>query len=168
MGQREELIDDWLDLTVHETGKRGPALKNRLVGDAEMHRGHLDRESLRAEDGVKYFRDTLRHIFKGAQSLFLWSFDQFTRARRGNIEMVKWLGKISLLLKRSRDAWMDVLPVSTMSEEPRQTQYLADVTQLNEERQRRNGDCSGSELARDQRPLARHTGDLPRKAISIQ
>ena len=30
----EELIDDWLDLTVLEAGKRGPALKNRLVGDA--------------------------------------------------------------------------------------------------------------------------------------
>ena len=34
----EELIDDWLDLTVREAGKRGPALKNRLVGNAEMHR----------------------------------------------------------------------------------------------------------------------------------
>ena len=32
----EELIDDWLDLTVPEAEKRGPALKNRLVGDAEV------------------------------------------------------------------------------------------------------------------------------------
>ena len=32
----EELIDDWLDLTVPEAEKRGPALKNRLVGDAEI------------------------------------------------------------------------------------------------------------------------------------
>ena len=31
----EELIDDWLDLTVIEAGKRGPALKNRLVGCAD-------------------------------------------------------------------------------------------------------------------------------------
>ena len=44
----EELIDDWLDLTVPEAEKRGPALKNRLVGDAEMYKGLLDRESLRA------------------------------------------------------------------------------------------------------------------------
>ena len=56
---------------------------------------------------------------------------------RGNVEMVKWIGKFSLLLKRLRDAWMDMLPVSTMSEERRQNQYLADVTQLNEERQRK-------------------------------
>ena len=37
----EELIDDWLDLTVLEAGKRGPALKNRLVGDAEMCKGQV-------------------------------------------------------------------------------------------------------------------------------
>ena len=100
-----------------EETERGPALKNRLVGEAEMYRG-LERASLRAEDGVKYFRDTLRHHFiKGAQSVFLWRFHQFTRAKRGNIEMVKWIGEFSLLLNRSRDAWMDMFFVSTMSEE---------------------------------------------------
>ena len=30
-------------------GKRGPALRNRLVGDAEMHQGLLNQEPLRAE-----------------------------------------------------------------------------------------------------------------------
>ena len=59
----EELIDDWLDLAELEAEKRGSALKNRLVGDAEMHRGLLDREPLRAADGVKCFRDTLRPHF---------------------------------------------------------------------------------------------------------
>ena len=84
-----------------------------------MHKGLLDREPLRTADGVKYLWDTLRpHFIKGAQSaLFLWRFYQFTRARRGNIEMVKWIGKCSLLLKRLKDAWMDMLPLSTMSEE---------------------------------------------------
>ena len=77
----EELIDDWLDLTQLEAGKRGPALKNRLVGDAGMYKGLLDRETLRSEDGVKYFKDTLRlHFIKGAQSFFLWRFHQFIRA----------------------------------------------------------------------------------------
>ena len=93
----EELFDDWLDLAVLEAEKGDPALKNRLVGDANMYKGQLNRESLRAADGVKYFRDTLRpHFTKGAQSVFFWRFYQFTRARRGNAEMVKWLGKISL------------------------------------------------------------------------
>ena len=38
-----------------------------------MHKGLLNRESLRAEDGVKYFRDTLRpHFIKGAQNVSLF------------------------------------------------------------------------------------------------
>ena len=58
----EELIEDWLDLAVLQVSKRGPALKHRLVGDAEKYKGLLYRESLRADDGVKYFQDTLRPI----------------------------------------------------------------------------------------------------------
>ena len=40
MDQRPGLsmIDDWFNLTVLKTEKRGPALKNRLVGDAEMYK----------------------------------------------------------------------------------------------------------------------------------
>ena len=56
----DELVDDWFDLTVLEAEERGPALKNRLVGNAELYKGLLNRESLRAADGLKYFRDTLR------------------------------------------------------------------------------------------------------------
>ena len=122
-----------------EAEKRGPALKNRLVGDAETYKGLLDRESLRTADGGKYFRDTLRpHFIKGAQSVFLWRFYQFTRARRGNIEMVNWTGKFSLLFKRLKDSSMDMLPMSTLSEEQRQNQYLADVAQKNADRQTRS------------------------------
>ena len=40
----EELIYAWLDLTVLEAEKRGPALKNGLVEVAEMYKGLLDRE----------------------------------------------------------------------------------------------------------------------------
>ena len=105
-----------------------------------MHKGLLDRESLRAQDGVKYFKDTLRpHFIKGAQSVFFWRIYQLIRARRGYIELVKWIGKFSLLLKRLRDAWMD-FPMTAMSEERRQDQYLADVARENEDGQRRNAD----------------------------
>ena len=91
----EELIEDWLDLAVLEETKRGPALKNRLIGDAEMYKGLFKRESLRATDGVKYFRNTLRpHFTKGAQNVFLWRFYQFNRARRGSLEMVKWICRV--------------------------------------------------------------------------
>ena len=68
----EELIGDWLDLTQREIGKLGPALKNRLVRDAAVNKGLVDGESPGAEDGVKYFKDTLRlHFIRGAQSVFL-------------------------------------------------------------------------------------------------
>ena len=58
----EELTDDWLDLSVLEAEKRGPALRNRLVGDAEVYKGLLDREPLKAADGVKYFRIPFHRI----------------------------------------------------------------------------------------------------------
>ena len=83
-----------------------------------MHKGLLDRRSLRAEDGVKYFKDTSKPQFiKGAQSAFLCRFYQFIRARRKNIEMVKWIGKFSLLLERLRDAWMDMLLMTATKEQ---------------------------------------------------
>ena len=98
----EDLIEDWLDLTVLEVSQRGPALKNRLISELQKSvKGLLNRESLRADDGVEYFRDTLRiHYVKGAQNVFLWRFYLLIRARRGNTEMVDWIGKFSLLLKR--------------------------------------------------------------------
>ena len=67
-------------------------------------------------------------------------FYQFTGARRGHVEMVKWTAKCSLLLKRLKDSWMDMLPISALSEEQRTDQYLADVTQKNIERQRRSAE----------------------------
>ena len=52
--------------------------------------------------------------------------------------MAKWIGKFALLLKRCKDAWMDLLPLSIMSAERRRNQYLAEVTQENGGRLRRN------------------------------
>ena len=115
---------EWI-LQCLEQENRGPALKNALVGDAEMHNG-LSIENLREQKLESSISGTLPLLIKGTQSIF-WRFYQFTLARRGNIEMVKWIGKSSLLLSRVRDAWMDMLPVSVMSQEQRENQYLADV-----------------------------------------
>ena len=70
----EELIEDRFDLAVLEVSKGGAALKNRLFSELQKSiKGRLNRESLRADDGVKYFRGTLRpHYVKGAQSVFFW------------------------------------------------------------------------------------------------
>ena len=52
--------------------------------------------------------------------------------------MVKWIGKCSLLLERLKDSWIDMLPMSALSEGQRTKQYLAGVAQENAERQTRS------------------------------
>ena len=47
-----------MNLTQLEAGKRGPALLNRLVGDASIYKKLLDRKPLTSVDGVKYFMET--------------------------------------------------------------------------------------------------------------
>ena len=51
--------------------------------------------------------------------------------------MVDWIGHFHLLSKRAKDSWMDMLPLSSMTEQQRQAQYQADMAQLNAERQSR-------------------------------
>ena len=107
------LLKMGLIFAVPEVSRRGPALKNRLISELQKSiKGLLNREALRADDGVKCFRDTLRpHFIKGAQNVFLWRFHLLSRARRGNIEMVDGIGKFSLLLKRLKDSWMDFVTI---------------------------------------------------------
>ena len=65
--------------------------------------------------------------------------------------MVKWIGKFSLLLKRRKNAWTDMLPISAMSQEQRETQYRVDVSRENIERQRRGEEALGyDQETRDQ------------------
>ena len=90
-----------------------------------------------AEDGVKYFRDTLRPI--SSRELKVFSSGVFLLFEQGeeNAEMVDWIGKFSLLLKRLQDAWMDLLPLPAMNQQQRESQYHADMTHLNAERRNR-------------------------------
>ena len=124
--QVRQLIEVWLGLTVLDASKQGPALKNRLHGNAEQYKPLLNRDTLKADDGVKYFRDMLRpHFVKGAHSIFFWIF----RARRINIEIVDWMGRFDLLLRRLKDSWMDMLPLSSMTEQQKEAQYQAHIAQ---------------------------------------
>ena len=56
-------------------------------------------------------------VFKRSSECFLLEILTIFRARREDIEMVKCIGKFSLLMKRLRDAWMDLLPMSATSEQ---------------------------------------------------
>ena len=52
--------------------------------------------------------------------------------------MVDWIGKFSLLLKRVKDPWMDLFPLIAITEQQRESQYQADMTQFNNERRGRS------------------------------
>ena len=126
--QYEELIDDWVDLTTLDTAKHGPALKNRLTGEASVYKSLLNRDILRTARGVQHFKDILRPNFvKGPQSVFLWRFFQLVRSHRGSQDFVKWIGRFTVQRKRVHEAWMDLLPQYTNTSEA----YLRDVATLN-------------------------------------
>ena len=107
----EEAIDDWCDICVLNDEKKGPSLRNRLFGDAAVYKPLLDRDRLRDPlQGVNYFKTTLRpHFVKGSQSVFLWRFYQLLRCYRGTQDLLRWTGRLTVLLKRVQDAWMDLL-----------------------------------------------------------
>ena len=109
----EDAIDDWCDITELEAEKWGPALRNRLEGEASVYKRLLDREQLREPNGrgVEYFKRTLRpHFVKGAQTVFLYRFMRFMKNNRGNAELMKWMTRFQIDGKRLEEAWMDLCP----------------------------------------------------------
>ena len=82
----EDAIDDWVDITELEPEKQGPALRNRLEGEAAIHKRLLDRDKLKDKvNGVKYFKSYLRPLYvKGASNVFLYRFQQFMTLHRGS------------------------------------------------------------------------------------
>ena len=92
-------------------------------------------------------------FIKRAQNVSSGDFINLSKQKKGNIKMVKWTGKFSLLLKRLRDAWMEMLPIIAMSQEQRETEHRADVARENIERLRRGEEALGydDQETRDQR-----------------
>ena len=91
----------------------GPALRNRLEGEAAVYKRLLDRDELRQpnERGVEYFKRTLRpHFVKGAQTVFLYRFMKFMKNNRGNGDLMKWMTRFQIDGRRLAESWMDLLP----------------------------------------------------------
>ena len=60
----EKAIGEWCDVTELSDEKRGPALRNILIGEADIYKDYLDPEQLReAGEGVDYLKRTLRPFF---------------------------------------------------------------------------------------------------------
>ena len=108
----EDAIDDWCDVTELEPEKRGPALRNRLEGEAAVYKRLLGRDLLRdPNDGVNYFKRFLRpHFSKGAQNVFLFRFMQFMKQNRGTTDLHKWMTRFQITGNRLMEPWMDLLP----------------------------------------------------------
>ena len=109
----EDAVDDWCHITELEAEKWGPALRNRLEGEASVYKRLLDREQLREPNGrgVEYFKRTLRpHFVKGAQTVFLYRFMRFMKNNRGNAELMKWMTRFQIDGRRLEESWMDLCP----------------------------------------------------------
>ena len=143
----EDAIDDWCDITELDDEKRGPAFRNRLEGDAAIYKKMLDLKN--KEESVTDFKRTLRPFFmKGSANVFLYRFQQFMNLRRGSSDLMKWMSRFQIQLKRLEEAWGDTLtPINdpahdevrqytqSLSTEVRQAMTAAQIlTAVNERR----------------------------------
>ena len=127
----EDAIDDWVDITELEPEKQGPALRNRLEGEAAIHKRLLDREKLKDKvNGVQYFKSYLRPLFvKGASNVFLYRFQQFMTLHRGSGDMLRWITRFQLSRPRMQEAWDDTYVPITDVNNPEVRAYVSTLTQ---------------------------------------
>ena len=127
----EDAIDDWVDITELEPEKQGPALRNRLEGEAAIHKRLLDREKLKDKvNGVQYFKSYLRPLFvKGASNVFLYRFQQFMTLHRGSGDMLRWITRFQLSRARMQEAWDDTYVPITDVNNPEVRAYVSTLTQ---------------------------------------
>ena len=105
----------YCDITELDNEERGPALRNRLEGEATIHKRLLDRDCLNSpNNGVKYFKSFLRPLFvKGTTNVFLYRFQQSMNLHRGNGDMLRWITRFQLSIQRMQEPWNDTyLPVT--------------------------------------------------------
>ena len=88
----EDVIDDRCDITELEPEKRGPALRNRLEGEASQHKIRLNREVLRdPSEGAKLFRKILATPFhQGSPSRVLISIHAAHEAQQRHNGLTKF------------------------------------------------------------------------------
>ena len=109
----KDAIDDWCDITELESEKWGPALRNRLEGEASVFKRLLDREELRQPNGrgVEYFKRTLRPtLCERSQTVFLYRFMRCMKNNRGNGDLMKWMTRFQIDERRLEESWMDSCP----------------------------------------------------------
>ena len=86
--------------------EEGPLLKSRLTGDAYMYKAVLQNLFQDPDEGVNYFKNTLKKYFLKVYLYRLLSF--FNHRSR-----TKSSSLFEILLMRLKAAWMDLMPVFT-------------------------------------------------------
>ena len=97
------------DITELDNDGRGPASRNRLEGEAAIHKRLLDRDRLKGRNnGDKYFKSYLRLLFaQGAANVFRYRFQQVMNLHRTNGDMLRWITRLQLSVNRMQEAWND-------------------------------------------------------------
>ena len=149
----EDAIDDWCDITELESEKWGPALRNRLEGEASVFKRLLDREQLRQPNGrgVENFKRTLRpHFVKGGRSD---RFMRFMKNNRGNGDLMKWMTRVQIDGRSLEESWMDLCPELDLNSRPIQ----AEVAQRRPQHQQQQ---AALQLANDQHVIVPWDDDM--------
>ena len=149
----EDAIDDWCDITELESEKWGPALRNRLEGEASVFKRLLDREQLRQPNGrgVENFKRTLRpHFVKGGRSD---RFMRFMKNNRGNGDLMKWMTRVQIDGRRLEESWVDLCPELDLNSRPIQ----AEVAQRRPQHQQQQ---AALQLANDQHVIVPWDDDM--------
>ena len=121
----EDAIDDWVDITELKPEKQGPALRNRLEGEAAIHKRLLDRDRLKDKaNGERHFKSYLRPRFvKGASNVFLYRFQQFMT------DTLRWIARFQLSRSRMKEAWDDTYVPITELNHPEVRAYVTSLSQ---------------------------------------
>ena len=92
-------------------GKRGPALKARLSGEAAIHKGDFDRDTVTSPTdrvATEHILTVPRpHFLKGAASTFLHRMFKHMHMRRGRMDLLRWISRYAIMKKRVLAAWMN-------------------------------------------------------------
>ena len=68
-----QLVRDWQETTSLEKKQQGPMLRNRFVGQASVYKRALKRATLASDEGVAYFRHTLKTTLHSRCSKFFFN-----------------------------------------------------------------------------------------------
>ena len=93
-------FDDWCDITELEPEKRGPALRNRLEGEASQYKRLLNRRVVeRPKRWCELFQEILAtscHQGSPNSVLILYRFMQLIQYNRGPMDLQKWMTRFQL------------------------------------------------------------------------